>query len=379
MAGLTLHIAAPSADGGDISARGVFERAVQEDIRREWGLTVLVTALPLRPQPRLPWSLLEFIAALRFGWSLPIYRASSRRAIRALRRGLTTDTTLVIAHRLTTMMQLLKLRTTVPIVLDLDDIEHAKALQIPADGPSFYRRMLRWQGLRALKAAERAACARAVRTLVCSKVAVDYLRSEFNGEFASIPNAVNIPSRTVELSRSKVMLMVGIYSYHPNADAAQFFIREVFPIIRQKVPDAEVWFAGRGQECIAPDCRDASGVKILGFQLRLDPLYAQARLAICPIRFGGGTRIKIIEAAAFSVPCVSTTMGAEGLQFDNGESVLIGDTALDFAEQCIMVLTDHALAVHVGAAARTTTISMYSRDAQMRALATLFQEVQRSV
>lgn len=377
LAGMAVEIAAPSRDDGDLGARAAFVQKVQTDVRRLWGLEITVTALPLRPQPRLPWSLLELLGALRFRWTLPVYRATSPAAIRALRGALSTDTCLVIAHRLITTIQLAPLGDRTPVILDLDDIEHAKAARLPADGPSFSRRLLHWLGLRSLKSAERTACARATRTLVCSELDADYLRSAFRGTFVSVPNAVSIPSAAPGASGSTVMLMVGIYSYQPNAEAAQYFIREVFPLIRQQVPDAEVWFAGKGEHVIAPECLAVPGVKFLGFQPSLEPLYAEARLAICPIRGGGGTRIKIIEAAAYAVPCVSTTVGAEGLQLSDGKTVLIGDTAAAFAKHCIELLRNHALAAEIGTAARSTAIATYSRDAQVSKLAALFQHVSR--
>ena len=375
--GLAVDVAAPFRDDGDFAARAAFEQKVQADVFRQWGVVVRVTAMPLRPQPRLPWSLLEVLGALRFAWTLPVFRATSPTAIRALRGTLTEDTSLIISHRLITCIQLSNVGGQIPVILDLDDVEHVKAARLPVDDQSISRRLLRWLALCSLKAAERGACERATRTLVCSDADADYLRSSFLGTFVSVPNAVSIPTAATGPSHSKVMLMVGIYSYQPNADAAQYFIREVLPLIRQQVPEAEVWFAGKGEHVIAPDCRGIPGVKFLGFQTSLAPLYADARLAICPIRAGGGTRIKIIEAAAFAVPCVSTTVGAEGLQLTHGQTVLIGDTAAAFAVHCIELLTDHALAVEIGTSAHRTALTTYSREAQVSNLTSLFQQISR--
>ncbi len=81
-----------------------------------------------------------------------------------------------------------------------------------------------------------------------------------------------------------------------------------------------------------------------------------------PIRRGSGTRFKIVESASYSRPCVSTTIGAEGLLFRNEESILLRDSTADFAAACIRLLQDKALAERIGATAHALARREYDRD-----------------
>src|SRR5205807_60194 len=92
----------------------------------------------------------------------------------------------------------------------------------------------------------------------------------------------------------------------------------------------------------------APGIGVLGFMPDLEGVYQDARLVVCPVRSGGGTRIKIIEAAMYGRAVVSTAIGAEGLAFEAGSEILIADSADDFARRCAEVLADGEYADRVG-------------------------------
>jgi glycosyltransferase involved in cell wall biosynthesis len=111
----------------------------------------------------------------------------------------------------------------------------------------------------------------------------------------------------------------------------------------------------------------------------LEGVYRDARVVLCPVRSGGGTRIKIIEAAMNGRAVVSTTIGAEGLAFEEGAEILLADSADDFARRCAKVLADGKYADDVGQAARLRALGTYSPERIRASLVSLLRETMRRV
>jgi glycosyltransferase involved in cell wall biosynthesis len=106
-------------------------------------------------------------------------------------------------------------------------------------------------------------------------------------------------------------------------------------------------------------------------------MYAQASAVVCPIYSGGGTRVKIIEAAAYGMPIVSTTIGAEGIDLKSGIEILIADDVHAFSMACARVLGARHLASRIGAAAKRKAIALYDRDVVVTQLANEFGKMVR--
>ena len=153
-------------------------------------------------------------------------------------------------------------------------------------------------------------------------------------------------------------LMVGSLGYYPNADGAQFFCRDILPRIGQgrvtilgSRPPASVLALGR-----------RPGVSVLADVASLAPYYAAARVAVVPIRAGGGSRIKILEAFAHGRPVVATRLGAEGLAVVDGQHLLIADTPEEFAAAARRLLADPDLAARLVSQARALVEQRYALD-----------------
>jgi glycosyltransferase involved in cell wall biosynthesis len=119
---------------------------------------------------------------------------------------------------------------------------------------------------------------------------------------------------------------------------------------------------------------NAMGVEAVGFAADLQPLYAEARIALCPLHIASGTRIKIIEAAMFGRAAISTSIGAEGLAFAPGREIALADDAPAFAQACIELLGDQERSIRMGMAARETARRLYSPAATARQLAAICAE-----
>lgn len=141
---------------------------------------------------------------------------------------------------------------------------------------------------------------------------------------------------------SPSLVMVGLMTYRPNADGAAWYVESVFPHIRAEIPDATLRIVGEAGESVR-SLGTHPGVTVTGRVDDLDAELATAGAAIVPVRFGGGTRVKILEAWANRVPVISTSVGAAGIGGVDGRDLLLGDDAECFARACIRALTDPAL------------------------------------
>lgn len=286
---------------------------------------------------------------------------SSQRA--ALEKALERRPDVVFAHRLPAMAPVLGTRRPLPpVVFDLDDIEHrslARAIREPPVWPGKY---LSYLHLPALWWAERRAIVRADRTFVCSALDRDHLRSTMRVDgIEVIPNAVE-PADPTPLPNAPTALFLGSLIYPPNRNAAMYLMREIWPRVRREVPDAKLMIAGRSPEAVPGSGTPPSGIEFSGFVEDLGPLYAGTRVVCAPIFAGGGTRIKIVEAAAHGRPVVATTLGAEGLELEDGREILLRDEPDAFADAVVDLMRDDERAQRIGEAGRAAVARTYDRD-----------------
>jgi glycosyltransferase involved in cell wall biosynthesis len=172
------------------------------------------------------------------------------------------------------------------------------------------------------------------------------------------PNGVDAAALTPS-PPGDAALFVGLLSYAPNRDAMTWFARDVLPRLGPAGP--EVLVAGRdpGPE-LGSLARGVSRLRLLGFVPDLAPLYARAGVFVNPMRGGGGTRLKMLEAMAAGKAVVSTALGAEGLAITPGRDVVIADTADEFADAVRALLADRARAARLGRAARALVEARYA-------------------
>jgi glycosyltransferase involved in cell wall biosynthesis len=145
--------------------------------------------------------------------------------------------------------------------------------------------------------------------------------------------------------------MIANWTTDQNVDAAHHAVRDVLPRVRALLPDVRLRLVGRGPERIA-DLVGAEGVDVVGPVAAVDTELMAASVVVVPMRYGGGTRLKVLEALAHGVPTVSTTLGCEGTDTQDMEHLLIRDDPDDFATAVHEVVTDHALAERLAVAGR---------------------------
>ena len=154
-----------------------------------------------------------------------------------------------------------------------------------------------------------------------------------------VPNGVTAVKPRTNGGRERSLIFVGGLGYEPNADAARFLLDQVAPRVRRIHPDVRTIIVGKDPP---PDILRAAGpaVVVTGEVASTEPYLREAAVAVVPLRSGGGTRLKILEAVAAGVPVVATTVAMEGLGFEPQQEILVADDADGIAGLVSALLSD---------------------------------------
>lgn len=165
------------------------------------------------------------------------------------------------------------------------------------------------------------------------------------------------------------LVFTGSMDWRPNQDAAVHFTTEIFPLLRAKYPDLEAYFVGRNPPESVRRLSAVPGVTVTGTVDDVRPYIRDATVYIVPLRIGGGSRLKILEALAMGKAVVSTTTGAEGLAVGDEREILLADSPREFAARVSRLLADPACRERLGTAGRALVEQRYGWDALAAKLA----------
>ena len=171
------------------------------------------------------------------------------------------------------------------------------------------------------------------------------------------------------------MVFCGSMDWLPNVDGVVHFLAEILPLIRKKLPASTLTIAGRSPDSkVLRAAERVEGVAVTGSVDDMRPYLWGSRVSVVPLRIGGGTRLKIYECMAAGVPVVSTTIGAEGLRYTNGEDILLADTPQRFADACIHLLSDELARISLAQQARDRAVKEFSWEAVSREFETILKQ-----
>jgi glycosyltransferase involved in cell wall biosynthesis len=202
---------------------------------------------------------------------------------------------------------------------------------------------------------EAAACRLADATLTVTEEDAAALRDlEPRGRYRVVPNAIDpdaYPRREGWPARP-ALLFAGTLDYRPNADAARWLLDAIMPMVWESVPEARVFVVGRGPapDLVARGQHDAR-IAVTGPVESVDPYWARSSVYVLPVRVGGGTRFKALEAMAAGLPIASTPMGMEGIAAEDGTQYLGGDSPGALAAAIVRLLEDQSLRERISEAA----------------------------
>ena len=175
--------------------------------------------------------------------------------------------------------------------------------------------------------------------------------------------------------RGNELLFVGAMDYEPNIDAVLYFCQEIFPMIQRKMPGIKLRIVGRNSPRNVQKLAANRDVVICGHVEDVMPFYSKAMLAVVPLRCGGGTRLKILEAMATGTPVISTSVGCEGLDVKAGENIMIADSPEDFAGKAVALLSERELWTKIARDGRKLVEERYDWEKIMWTMQDIYRDL----
>ena len=164
-------------------------------------------------------------------------------------------------------------------------------------------------------------------------------------------------------------------NWRPNEDCVQYFVNDILPLLVNEEPEVQAVFVGQKPSSELLKLNAMPTVHVVGRVNDVRPYIERGSVYIVPLRIGGGTRLKIIEAMAMKKAVVSTTVGAEGLDVTDGEDIMLADSPEDFAQAVLALLRDPERCRTLGEAARSLVESRYGWDTLADKLTLFAQEL----
>ena len=157
------------------------------------------------------------------------------------------------------------------------------------------------------------------------------------------------------------LIFIGRLDQYSNRDGILYFCDHVWPLIRENIPNIFLTIIGNNppSKLIELSKKDER-LEVLGYVDDVRPCFSNAAIYICPIRDGGGTRIKILDAMAMGMPIVATTIACEGIEVTPGEDILIANTPKEFLEKIMELFSKEEFRDKIGRNARKKAESIYS-------------------
>jgi len=321
-----------------------------------------VRVVPVRP-PRMPRPLRALLGAAT-RWPLHVWNQESA-AMRAAVRRLAAepfDYCLTVATFFERYLD--DLPPGAVRVVDTHNLDSLLIERYARTARSPARRVYAQLTARKLRDLERRVFEQADLVWVCSEPEVPMAHDIAPGAPVRVaPNGVDTTRmRPVDgvVAEPSRLLFFGRLDYYPNVDGLEFFVDEILPRIQRARPDVTLQVVGAGDRtAVDAIARRNAAVHVVGRVDELLPELARAAAVVVPLRAGGGTRLKILEALSAARPLVSTRIGAEGLHLTSGHDCLLADEADAFADAVLQLLADPAMAARLGTAGRETVIAEY--------------------
>ncbi len=224
---------------------------------------------------------------------------------------------------------------------------------------------VQWQRLQRY---ERLTCRTADRVVAVSETDAEVLRVLVPGlEPTVVPNGVDmefytapvLPLKAQETPGAWDLVFTAKMDFRPNVDAVLWFTQEVLPWIRHESPETRFWVVGKDPHPRLAALADDPAIVLTGWVDDVRPYIAGAAVYVIPLRIGGGTRLKVLEAMSMSKAIVSTAVGCEGFDLMPDQELLIADRPAEFAAAVVALLRDPERRERMGRAARRFAGSRY--------------------
>ncbi len=249
------------------------------------------------------------------------------------------------------------------IVVDVDEIESRSLRRLLAQYPRYASKPLHYAEWAKLHTYERLLPHRFWRLVVCKDADRRFFGGASDRVFV-VPNGTVIPRAALSQAVERCeLLFVGTLVYQPNIDAVRYFHHAVLPQLQRLFPEARFVIVGKGRSPAVMALHDGMRCIVASSVPDTTPFYEHAALVVVPLRLGGGTRLKVLEALAHGKAVVSTSVGTEGLDLRPGVDIEIADDPAAFAAVCARLLGDPAGRARLGQSGRARVLARYQWSA----------------
>ena len=230
----------------------------------------------------------------------------------------------------------------VPRILDTQNVEHENVRRMARETYSPVRRAFYTREYRKLHREEKEAYERQDAILVTSSRDKALIDADIpHVPKYVIPNGVDTSyfKPSTGSPEAHTLVFTGAMNYFPNADAMIYFLKEIFPLVRNQIPDVRLYVVGGGPPRQLTALA-SENVIVTGRVEDVRPYVHRASVYVVPLRMGGGTRLKVLEAMAMEKPVVTTQVGCEGIRVKDRHSVLVADDPGRFAASVVEAMQD---------------------------------------
>ncbi len=295
---------------------------------------------------------------VKLGWVLPfvfsrypvgmstVYFKEIRKTIQQICANDRFDIIQVEHSSLTIYLDYLSIPDTSRTILTMHNIDYIRNERVIENLSFGVKKIYQWINQAKYKQWELASLKRYDRIIAMSELDKEIMTNDLPGlNVAIVPNGVD----TIEIifnrkeryqQNNKNIIFVASMDNEANHDGAMYFINEIFPLIKKEHSGAVVRLVGRFPREELARKHNGKDIVVTGMVPSVDKYYQEATVAIVPLRSGGGTRLKVLEAMAAGVPMVSTAVGAEGINITSGIDILLADTPESFARCVVDLFTD---------------------------------------
>ena len=271
-----------------------------------------------------------------------------------------------------------------PALFDSDNLMTQMLHEQIASSTGLLQRLWRWLAWLKMKRYERSLFSKFDLNVLASPRDLERVSQEFGlsaKKFAVVPNGINLVRNHPGLAVPKMRQLVfnGSITYGANFDAVDYFLREVWPLVLAREPDMHLSVTGSTQDIDLSRFARSRNISFTGFIDDIRPVIAGSGAVVAPLRQGGGTRLKILEAMALGTPVISTSKGIEGLSAKDGVEVLIADNARDFADAIMNLSTNAELRTALATRARALVERYYDWSNIGQSLSSLLEGMSYSV
>uniref|UniRef100_A0A7C4XG31 TIGR03087 family PEP-CTERM/XrtA system glycosyltransferase n=1 Tax=candidate division WOR-3 bacterium TaxID=2052148 RepID=A0A7C4XG31_UNCW3 len=209
------------------------------------------------------------------------------------------------------------------------------------------------------------------KTYVVSPVDREYLKTlnkDINVEV--LANGVDIEKYQFRLNnhRNSQICFIGNMRTFPNTDAVVWFSKEIFPLIKEEIPDTKFFIIGAEPSRRVRELSKMTDVIVTGEIKEINQYVWDSAVSVAPIRVGAGIQNKILESMALGTPVVTTSIGLEGIEAKPGKHLLVADTPEEFARKVVQLIKDRDLRMQISQKARSLIEEKYTWENTLRAL-----------